>query len=75
MEQRLVSAFGLCCYQLYEELGVCLLCGGRVVDWGLSFDDDSAPSQRAKDNGLIVESFWFTGESDRYGCKEECKWL
>lgn len=73
MEQRVVSAFGLCRYQLYEELGVCLFCGGRVVDWGLSFDDDPAPGQRPEGSGLISESFWFAGESDRYDCKEECE--
>jgi hypothetical protein len=42
VEQCLVSAFGVCCDQLYEELGLCLFCGGGIVDWGLCFDDSVA---------------------------------
>jgi hypothetical protein len=39
VEQCLVSAFGVCRDQLYEELGLCLFCGGGIVDWRLCFDD------------------------------------
>jgi hypothetical protein len=37
--QRLVFVVGVCSDQLYEELGLCLFCGGGVVDWCLFVDD------------------------------------
>ena len=39
VEQRLVSAVGVCGNQLYEELGLCMFCGGGVMDWSLFVDD------------------------------------
>jgi hypothetical protein len=41
----LVSAVGVCGDQLYEELGLCLFCGGGIVDWGLCIDDAAAPGE------------------------------
>src|SRR6185312_3084895 len=38
VEQCVVSAVGVRGDQLYEELGVCLLCRGGVVDWSVCFD-------------------------------------
>ena len=54
VEQRLVSAFGVCGDQLYEELGVCLFCCGGVVDWGLSFDDMVEQGQRDREGRRTV---------------------
>ena len=35
----------VCGDQLYEELGVCVLCGGGVMDWGVWVDDAVAQGQ------------------------------
>ena len=51
MEQCLVSAFGICGDQLYEELDVCLFCGCGIVDWSLCFDDSAAQGERAEGAG------------------------
>jgi hypothetical protein len=55
MEQCLVSAFGLRCDQLYEELGLCLLCGCGVVDRGLCFDDGVAQGEGEGWSGGCVD--------------------
>jgi hypothetical protein len=45
VEQCVVSAIGVCRDQLYEELGLCLFCGGGVVGGGLCVDDVAGKGQ------------------------------
>src|SRR5215469_38157 len=39
VEQRMVSAVGVCGDQLYEELDLRVLCGAGFVGWGVRVDD------------------------------------
>ena len=51
LEQRVVLALGVCRYQLHTQLGVCGICGDRLVGGRLLIDDVAAA---AGEGALVV---------------------